>query len=780
MKASILKKLNQTIEEANALKDKKNCEKALKKLQEAIDFIHLKVKEPEDKKIEIQNIKNVMNQTYSVQINLLIQKANSLRSKNEFNRAKDIIQNALKITDKIDDLDLKNAEKNDINLLIRENELEEILIRGIKLREENNFTKGLETFKKGLTIAESNFNAGSNVESLLRIKDEINSTYSSEINFLVEKGIGLKQSGDNNEAIKNFERSIDLIEKYLDPKTMKTEVNNIRNLANEIYSNQIKSLIEKGKNFSKQNEIEKNVSEFKNALSIATNMHDSDLKNLEISLIAELLNPIYIERIKPIIEKGKKVVDQEKMEESAETINEVVNIFRGALDIANTMVSSEIKERKIEEIRNSINDTCLSGIEVVKDKSLQYLVQKKYDDAIGELYSAVSIAKNMAFPENNNPELDNLKSSVNNVYSAEVAEVIKDGNKLVEQKEFQEAINVFNEALNLTNKMYLTDEMEKEVNMIKSFIYETEVKVLVGKGETSEEQKLKVKEIERLKKRLDYANSIEDPDRRLEEMNIVKKMIDDVHSDEIKLLIEQGNQLAEDKMFDDAFEFFEKALKVNEMMEEPDIKNKDLVKESYKRELINKAKQEIENKEFDNVIKSCNRAIELDEKFVKAYYYTGLAYYYEKRYDSAIEYSKKATNFDNKFVKAWNLMGLSYEANKEYENALKFLNNAVEIEPNLADGWYNLANVFKQMKDFDNAIENYKKAIDIDPEFAKTWLFMGSTYFDIKDYTNSIKHLEHAIKLDSNLTQNVNPLIKSLKDVLEKLQESLSLSFINR
>ena len=59
MKASILKKLNQTIEEANALKDKRNCEKALKKLQGAINFININVNEREEKKIVIQNITEI-------------------------------------------------------------------------------------------------------------------------------------------------------------------------------------------------------------------------------------------------------------------------------------------------------------------------------------------------------------------------------------------------------------------------------------------------------------------------------------------------------------------------------------------------------------------------------------------------------------------------------------------------------------------------------------------------------------------------------------------------
>ncbi len=154
----------------------------------------------------------------------------------------------------------------------------------------------------------------------------------------------------------------------------------------------------------------------------------------KIRLITTLENLFLNDRIKPLIEKGKKVLEQEKMGKSFETNNLAINIFRRALDIANTMVNSERKERKIEEVRNFINNTCLARIKVFKDKSFQFVVQKKYDDAIRELYAALSIAKNMAFPENHNPELVNLKNLVNNVYSAMIEGIINKGNKLVEQK----------------------------------------------------------------------------------------------------------------------------------------------------------------------------------------------------------------------------------------------------------------------------------------------------------------------------------------------------------
>ena len=780
MKASILKKLNLIIEEDNAFKYKNNFSKAIKKLQEALDFINLKVKEEGDKNTEIESIKNAINQTYSVQVDNVIQGGIHLTAQKKFDKAKEEFQNALKIVENIDDLALKLAEIDEINKLISENEIEQLLTNGLVLKSKDKLDEAVEMFKKGLSIAEEIYETDFRTEALLRIKNEIALIYDSQIDEIIEKGKNFKKNGQDDDAIKTFEDALKTIEKYFDLKAKKTQINTIKNLINEIYSNQIKPLAEKGKDLLKQNSTEQAISEFTKALSIANKMYDSDLKNLELSLLAEVLNPIYIARIEPLVEKGKVITQKDKFEESISYVNEAIDIFHQAFDLINSMVQSERKDIQVKQISELINNTCLSGINVIKDNSIQYIVQKKYDEAVSDLYIALSLAKRMAYPEEKNPELENLKNLVNKVYFAEVTEVVNKANKLVEQKEFQKAIETYNEALTMTNKMYLTGEMEKEVGKIKSLIYETEIKQLVGKGELAEEQKLKEKEIEKLRKRLDYAQSIDDPERRVAEMTKIKKLIDEVHSEEIKLLIEQGNQLADLKKYDNAFKFYEKALKINEMMESADVKNKDLIKTSYKKELINRAKFEIENKNYDNAIKQCKRALDLDEIFVEAYYHIGLTYYYKKKYAVAIENLQRAVDFDKNHIESWKSMGLVYEAKEDYDNALKNIKNSVEINPNFADGWYNLGNVYKLRKEFDKAIESYYKATEVNPELAKAWFFMGIAYFDKKDYNNAVQNIEKAIKIDPNLAKDVNPLIKDIKINLDKLNESLSMSFINR
>ncbi|MFX1365002.1 MAG: tetratricopeptide repeat protein [Promethearchaeota archaeon] len=780
MKASLLKKLNVIIEEANAFKDNNDFNKAIRKLKEALNFVNDKVKEEREKNTEIENIKNAINQTYSIQIDNVVQGGIRFTAQKKFEKAKEELQNALMIVENIDDPNLQKAEKEEINKLISENEIEKLMAKGIDLKKNNKPDEALEIFKEAMNFAEEIFKSDFKNEGLARIKREITDIYGSKIDEIIEQGKIFKNKGQNNEAIKTFESALQTIEKYFDLEDKKAQITSIKNLTNEIYSNQIKPLVDNGRDLLKQNLTEKSISEFNNALSIVKKMYDSDVKNHELSLIADGLNPIYIEKIKPLVEKGKEIASKEKFEESLNLINEAVDFFHQALDIANSMAPSENKELEIKEINELINNSCNSGINIIKDKSIQFIVQKKYEEAISDLYIALSLSKRMAYPEEENPELTNLKNLVNKVYSAEVIEVVNKGNKLVEQKDFEKAIETYNNALNITNKMYLTEEMEKEVGRIKSLIYETELKQLVGKGGLEDEQKLKEKEIEKLKKRLDYAQSIEDPERRAKEMTKIKTLIDNVHSEEITLLIEQGNQLADIKKYDDAFKFYERALKVTDMMESPDVKNKDLIKKTYKNKLINRVKLEIENKEYDKAIKYCQRALELDDIFVEAYYHIGLVYYYKKKYDIAIENFERAVSYNNKHVNSWNSMGLAFEAKKDYDNALKNLNKAVEIDHDFSEGWYNLGNVFKLKKEYDNAIQNYIKATEINPDFATAWFFMGCAYFDKKDYNKAVESLENAIKLDPNLAHDVNPLLKEFKKTIDKLQEILSMSFINK
>ena len=350
----------------------------------------------------------------------------------------------------------------------------------------------------------------------------------------------------------------------------------------------------------------------------------------------------------------------------------------------------------------------------------------------------------------------------------------------VNNKEYDEAIKVFNKALEMTNKMYLTNEMEEEINRIKSLVYQAELKDLVDRGDLSEELQKYEKELEKLNKKMDYAKTIDDPNRRFQEMEQIKKSIDEVFYSKIKLLVEQGVQLADSKSFQDSFKNFKSAITINESIKSPEFKNRVAIKYEYKQKLIDKAKLEIEKQAYDTAIQDCNKAIELDSTYIDAYYYIGITNNEKKEYNNAIEYFKKAIDLSPNHAKAWNHMGFSYEKLDQSDKAIDSYKKAVGFDSTYMLSHYNLANAYKLEDQLDKAIKFYEKATIIEPYYANAWLFMGYAYLNKNDYHSAIVNLDKAIKINPDLGKDIDSTIKSIKKSIEDLDRVLLDKFNNQ
>ncbi len=784
VKKSDLKKLNSMMEQAEKLKTEKKYNKAVDKYLESINFVDERIKEDEDKKDEINNIKTLIDQIYAVEIIDILEKAKVLIDKKDFNDAFTTFDEALRIAEKIEDFNLKNSEVTDINALITYNKIEESIYQGEKLLQEEKYDNAISYLRDTLDGAVEVYKTKPGHEIISRIKDVINQTYSKKITNLVEQGNQSKVLGNSDLAIKSYEDALKITEELFESNLKNTEITNLRNSVNQIYSNDIKPLVDKGKHFIEQKYFEDAVKEFETALDLAYKMYDSEQKQREINQInevaADILNPIYEERIKPILNKGKELTIKENYAEDIVIVTEALGYFEKALEIARRMADSTESRLKLKEIEDLMNKTCKARIDLIRDNALRKTAQRDFDGAASELYGAISIAKRMPIPEEENQELESLKSAVNNAYSSQIEDILREGRALLEQKDYDNALDIFNKALDLTNKMYLAEAMEKEVNKIKSLIYQAELKHLVGRGDLVEEQKKFEKELEKLNKKMEYAKTIDDPERRFEEMNKLKKQIDEVHHSEIKLLIEKAEQLAEERNFDESYEFFEKAISINNLIEEPEFKDKIPIKTKYKNTLIDKAKLAISEYNYDIAIDDCKKALSLDSTFIEAYFYIGIINTEKQEYEIAIQNFRKALDLNKKHTKSWNHMGLVYEKKKEYDTAIASYKKAVEIEPLYAEAFYNMGNSFKLKKDYSRAIDNYKKAIEIESDYALAYLFMGYTYLNRRDYYAAMENINKAVDLNDYLSLEFSSLLERFKGTIDEIEEKLSHEFENK
>jgi len=765
------------MQEGNEFKNLKEYNSAVEKYLEALRFVEDKVKEPEEREDETANIKSQIDQVYSVKIIDIIDEARNFIVNKDFDSAFNTFDEAARIADKIIDKDMNDYEVKEINFLINKTRIEESLFQAVLVKNKQELDKAISMLYDTLNAAKDFYMEDLEDQMIKKIEETINQTYSSKVSNLIENAKKFKDNDNLDETLEEFQHALELVDKYFDSDLKHTDKQNLINLTNQLYTEKINAIMEDGKKLFEESTFEDAAKKFEEAITISNKMYDTDYKRSEIkrinSMASVVLNPIYLEKIKPLFNEGKERIFNDNFEEDIVVVNEALDLFDKSLELANKMADSNEKIEVLSEITDSINNTCKIRIKFIKEKSIQKIGQRDYEKAINDLYAAISVAKRLPISDENNEDLEDLKNTVNKVYLAQIDEVVREGTDKLANKNYDEAIKIFNRALVMTNKMYLTQEMEEEINKIKGLVYQAELKDLVDRGDLSEELQKFEKELNKLNKKMDYAKTIDDATRRFQEMEQIKKSIDDVFYSKVKLLVEQGVQLAENENFSESFKNFESAININDSIKSPEFKNRIAIKYEYRLKLIDKAKLEIEKNSYDTAIQDCNKAIELDSTHIDAYYYIGIANNEKKEYNTAIDYFKKSIDLNPNHAKAWNHMGFSHEKLGQFEKAIDSYKIAVGFDSTYTLAHYNLANGYKHEKQYDLAIEFYKKTTEIEPNYALAWIFMGYAYLDKNDYHSALQNLEKAIEINPDLGKDIKFSIDTIKKSIEKLQKDL-------
>ncbi len=144
-------------------------------------------------------------------------------------------------------------------------------------------------------------------------------------------------------------------------------------------------------------------------------------------------------------------------------------------------------------------------------------------------------------------------------------------------------------------------------------------------------------------------------------------------------------------------------------------------------------------------IKSDNKKLN-----AKAWYGQGNALYELERYDEAIECYNKALKIDptckmviNKLLEALRTEGYGCYKNKEYGKMFEYYNKALEIGQNYkikeADDYSAQGAVFYDSKQYDAAIECYEAALKIDPSYKVVITKLLEVYNNKQNYVFYLK-----------------------------------------
>jgi tetratricopeptide (TPR) repeat protein len=151
---------------------------------------------------------------------------------------------------------------------------------------------------------------------------------------------------------------------------------------------------------------------------------------------------------------------------------------------------------------------------------------------------------------------------------------------------------------------------------------------------------------------------------------------------------------------------------------------------------------------YDEAIKECQQALELDPDSAESFYNLGIAYAKEEMHDEAIRVYQQAVEIKPDFAKAFCNLGDVFSDKGMYDQAIREYQRAVEIDPEFARAFYNLGIAYAKVGMHDEAIREKKKALELDPDFAEAHVNLAIAYGEGGMYDEAIIEYQQALKLN--------------------------------
>ena len=160
---------------------------------------------------------------------------------------------------------------------------------------------------------------------------------------------------------------------------------------------------------------------------------------------------------------------------------------------------------------------------------------------------------------------------------------------------------------------------------------------------------------------------------------------------------------------------------------------------------------------YEKAIASFNKALNLDQNSIFAWYNNGTALAKLGDYDEALECFNKVIKLNPNLANAWNNKGIILDHLKIYDEALECFNKAIELDLKYADAWNNKGITFSNLENYDDALECFNKAIELDPEYADAWNNKGMALANLgNNPEEAVKCIAKAVDLDPEYADDEN------------------------
>jgi tetratricopeptide (TPR) repeat protein len=155
-------------------------------------------------------------------------------------------------------------------------------------------------------------------------------------------------------------------------------------------------------------------------------------------------------------------------------------------------------------------------------------------------------------------------------------------------------------------------------------------------------------------------------------------------------------------------------------------------------------------KEYDDAIKLYKKAIELDDKYDRAYFFLANAYDEIGEKEKAIECYQKVNELNPEDYWAYVNLGVIYEEQNQNSLAKEATQKALEIEPDHYKALFNMGVILKKLGNIEESKLYYYKSIEEEAYYQYSYLNLGVIYIEEKEYKKAIEIFDQGIDNNPN------------------------------
>ena len=154
--------------------------------------------------------------------------------------------------------------------------------------------------------------------------------------------------------------------------------------------------------------------------------------------------------------------------------------------------------------------------------------------------------------------------------------------------------------------------------------------------------------------------------------------------------------------------------------------------------------------DYDRAIADYTAALQLNPRYVFAYYNRGIGHSDKGDYPRAIDDFTQAIHLDPKLPQAYNNRGGAYGELKDFDRAIADYDVAIRLDPKFAAAYNNRGVAWKNKGRYDRAIADYDAAIRIDPQYASAYSNRAIAFRGKGDNARAFAEYEKALRLASD------------------------------